>query len=58
MASLKAAIETTLRDYIVPLQKEVERLQQENVVLRWSCKNLVSAIQGNGTVQEIVGRQG
>lgn len=58
MASLKAAIETTLRDYIVPLQKEVERLQQENVVLRWSCKNLVSAIQGNGTVQEVVGRQG
>lgn len=58
MASLKAAIETTLRDYIVPLQNEVERLQQENVVLRWSCKNLVSAIQGNGTVQEVVGRQG
>lgn len=58
IASLKAATETSLRDFVVPLQNKVQRLQQENVVLRWSCKTLVSASQGNETVQQLVGRQG
>jgi hypothetical protein len=39
ITSLKASLATALR--------EVQRLEQENVVLRWSCNNLVSAMQDN-----------
>lgn len=44
---LRNELETTLRDVVGPLEEKVNRLEQENVVLRWSCGNLISAIQDN-----------
>lgn len=46
IASLEAAIAAKQRD-IGLLQQDVNRLQLENVVIRWSWRNLVSAIQND-----------
>ncbi|KAK0746929.1 hypothetical protein B0T18DRAFT_429796 [Schizothecium vesticola] len=44
ITSLKASLATALRDSVGPLEREVKKLRQENVVLRWSNNNLVAAI--------------